>query len=68
MQAASNIVVINIGKNGVTPEVAEHVKLLLKQHGRVKLKFLRSAKLDAGVLEPNVIKKIGRTMVLRKLK
>ncbi|VVB75771.1 Uncharacterised protein [Candidatus Tiddalikarchaeum anstoanum] len=66
MQPSKDIVTINIGKEGLTESVVEHVKLLLKQHGQIKLKFLKSANFDAGVLENKVIKKIGKTMILQK--
>lgn len=66
MQAKDNIITINIGKNGLTDSAVNHVKELLKQHGQVRLKFLKSAKFDAGVLGPNVVKTIGRTLILKK--
>lgn len=33
---------INVGKNGLTPEVLEEIRFLLKKKGRVRVKFLKS--------------------------
>lgn len=34
--------IINIGKNGLTPEMIDHIKLLLKKKKLIKIKLLKS--------------------------
>ena len=62
----NDLVTVNIGKRGLDAAIVEHVNLLLKKHGLVKLKFLKSAVYDASALKDKVIKQIGRTVILKK--
>jgi len=37
------VVVVRVGKNGVTPALIEEIKSVLKKHKKVKVKMLKSS-------------------------
>lgn len=58
--------IIKIGKSGWTQELITHVKKLLKKHKIIKLRFLKSTTINTNIFEKNIVKKIGRIIVLKK--
>ena len=66
---------IRIGKQGITTTIIDEIKRQLKQHNRVKVKFLLTATKDkkkiaqeiADLAVAKVIQRIGFTVVLQKL-
>ncbi|PIU61062.1 hypothetical protein COX58_00655 [archaeon CG_4_10_14_0_2_um_filter_Archaea_38_6] len=65
----SNITTVNIGKNGLTPEILKHLKKLLEQKKIIKIKFLKTAQFtdeELISLPGKIVKKIGRTIIIEK--
>lgn len=65
----SNITTVNIGKNGLTPEILKHLKKLLEQKKIIKIKFLKTAQFtdeELVSLPGKIVKKIGRTIIIEK--
>lgn len=62
----NNAVVVKIGKKGVTSEARSNMLKLLKQHDKIKVKFLKTTGLDYDSLPGRVVKKIGRTVILKR--
>lgn len=63
---AKNTVEINVGKSGINPEVHKHIKSRLKKHKLIKVRFLKTTGIDYGSLPGVIVKRIGRTVVLKE--
>jgi RNA-binding protein YhbY len=58
----TNLPIIQIGKNGIEKE---HIIKALKDHGMIKIKFLKKEFMTEE-LPGKIIQKIGRTIILKK--
>lgn len=63
---------IRIGKQGITTTIVEEIKRQLKQHNKIKVKFLPTAAKNkiaqeiADLAEAKIVQQIGFTVVLQK--
>lgn len=62
----SNLTIVKIGKNGLTSELKKHILILLKQHKILKIKFLSKENFTEEGLPGKILKKIGRTIIIKK--
>ena len=62
----SNLTIVKVGKNGLTSELKKHMKRLLKLHKLLKIKFLSKEHFTEEGLPGKVVKKIGRTIIIKK--
>ncbi|MCD6368196.1 MAG: YhbY family RNA-binding protein [Thermoproteales archaeon] len=63
----NDIVVIQVGKNGLTPNVLSEIQRNLKAHGIVKIKLLKSFReslnVDKNLLATQVAEKLGAELI-----